>query len=143
MNESDKTAGPSRHTARQQSGIASQSNNAALPKAGQRLGLRDGQNHLLGNIMVNAVRGNKVSGLFEPTPDFESVRPLFDDFLEAANTMQFSWADEVDSQIGALRLRVQSESGEDLPAIDDVQIGCGTIDFCFPPNGAAIIQRAD
>jgi hypothetical protein len=62
------------------------------------------------------------------------VERLFSEYIEAANEQLLSIVGELDEAISALGLHLRSPGKTDLPAIHDVQIGAGGINFRTRPQ---------
>lgn len=91
--------------------------------------LLDGQDREVGQVLVDRIRNGVVFGQFTPGPAFAPVERLFADYVEAANEQLLNLVGDLDREIAALRLRLQSAEVVDLPDIYDVQIGEGVITF--------------
>ena len=101
-------------------------------EVGQQLRLLDGANRILGAITIVEIKGALILGDFHEASDYRTVKPLFEEFVEAANEMQFSRVDEIDREIETLQLRLDAEDGRPVPPIEDVQIGGSAISFRVP-----------
>ena len=95
----------------------------------QRASLCDRENQELGQVLIEQVEGDLVSGRFMPGRHFASVERLFAEHVEAANEQLLSTVSELEVAICALGLHLVSPGRADLPAIHDVQIGAGGINF--------------
>jgi hypothetical protein len=91
-------------------------------QAGQTVSLFDGQQHRLGEVVVEKIEDGLVLGTFAAGQDFAKVEPLFAEFVEAANQQLFHCLDKLDAAITALGLYLVATNGIPLPAIEDVQI---------------------
>jgi hypothetical protein len=95
----------------------------------QVLLLMDNLNRRLGQVTIERVEGNLVLGQFEPGPDYPAVEQLFAEYIEAANEQLLSVVGDLDATIRQLGLRLFCPGVAPLPAIDDVQIGMGRVNF--------------
>jgi hypothetical protein len=95
----------------------------------QRVSLSDRENQELGQVLIEQVNGDLVSGRFMPGRHFASVERLFTEHVEAANEQLLNTVRELEAAIGALGLHLVSPGRTDLPPIHDVQIGAGGINF--------------
>jgi hypothetical protein len=102
-------------------------------QAGQTLSLRDGQNRDFGQVAIERVEHDLVFGRFTPGPDYPQVEALFAEYVVAANDQLLSAVAELDERIGALGLCLRPADGAAVPAIYDVQIGDGIINFRTRP----------
>jgi hypothetical protein len=100
---------------------------------GQWLRLLDGQDQILGQVIVDRLEDDLVFGRFVPAADYARVQPLFDRYVMAANDQALGVVGELAEAISALGLDLVSSDGGDLPAIHDVQIGEGSINFRVQP----------
>jgi hypothetical protein len=91
--------------------------------------LMDNLNRQLGQVTVDRIEGNLVLGQFAPGPDYPAVERLFTAYVEAANEQLLSMVGELDAAIRQLGLHLRCPDAATLPAIDDVQIGLGRINF--------------
>lgn len=96
--------------------------------------LHDADGNRIGQVVVENVHGDLVFGRFVPGEGFARVEPLFDEFNELVNDQILSLLDEVDARIDALGLHLRAADGP-MPAINDVQIGGGTINFRLRASG--------
>ena len=103
-------------------------------RRGQIVSLRDRQDHDLGRALIERIEGDLVFGQFTPGPDYPRVERLFAEYVEAANDQLLARVGELDEQISALGLRLQSVDVVGLPPIYDVQIGEGIITFRILPT---------
>lgn len=101
---------------------------------GQIIELLDGQDHLLGEVLVEEIQGNLVLGTIAPKPDFARVEPLFTEFVEAANQQLLYRVDELDSAIAALGLRLRLSDGVPLQDLYDLQIADYNVSFRVSEN---------
>jgi hypothetical protein len=102
----------------------------------QSVTLRDGRNRELGRVAIDRVEGDLVFGRFTPVSHYREVEGLFAEYIEAANEQLLSLVGELDEAIAALGLHLHASGRADLPAIYDVQIGAGGINFRIrPPQG--------
>lgn len=95
----------------------------------QLLHLADKQERDLGRLVIDRIEGDLVFGQFTPGPDCPQIERLFAEFVEAANQQLFSVVGELDAAISALGLHLCSPDGDGVPAVQDVQIGSGVINF--------------
>jgi hypothetical protein len=95
----------------------------------QQVSLWDGQNRDLGRVVIDRIEGDLVFGRFTPGSNYPEVERLFAEYIEAANEQLLSIVGELDEAIAALGLHLRSPNKTDLPAIYDVQIGAGGINF--------------
>src|SRR5438105_13097441 len=88
-------------------------------------------------MTVDRMEGNLVLGQFMAGPDYPAVERLFADYVEAANEQLLSIVGELDACIQQLGLHLRCPGAATLPAIDDVQIGLGRINFRLRPDKTA------
>jgi hypothetical protein len=100
----------------------------------QAVSLWDGRNRELGRVIIDRIDGDLVFGRFTPGPHYPEVERLFAEYIEAANEQVLSIVGELDEAIAALGLHLRSPGKADLPAIHDVQIGAGGINFRIRPR---------
>ncbi len=100
----------------------------------QLVSLCDGQNRDLGRVSIERVEGDLVFGRFNPGPHYPEVERVFAEYVEAANEQLLSIVGELDETISGLGLHLRSPGRADLPAIYDVQIGAGRINFRTRPQ---------
>jgi hypothetical protein len=110
----------------------------------QMLQLLDGQDQPLGQVIVERLEEDLVFGHFIPAAGYGHVRPLFDKYVAAANEQVLGVVGELDEAISALGLHLASSEGGDIPAIHDVQIADGGINFRvqLPVSGSRSSARA-
>jgi hypothetical protein len=99
----------------------------------QSLQLLDRQDQPLGQVIVERLEDDLVFGRFLPAAGYARVQLLFDQYVAAANEQALAVVGELDEAISALGLHLGSSDGGDLPAIHDVQIGEGSINFRVRP----------
>jgi hypothetical protein len=97
-------------------------------QAEQVVQLDDAAGNRIGQMVIDQLEGDLVMGRFVPAEGFARIKPLFDEFNELVDNQILSLLDEVDARIDALGLHLCAE-GDLMPAIYDVQIGGGTINF--------------
>jgi hypothetical protein len=102
---------------------------------GRKAVLRDRKRRDLGRVIVDRIDGTLVVGPFISGPEYDQVATLFAEYIDAANEGVLSVVGELDSVIADLGLTLETPEGLELPAICDVQIGAGTINFRVRPNG--------
>jgi len=99
----------------------------------QVFSLRDRQDRDLGQVAIERVESDLVYGRFTSGPDYAQVERFFADYVVAANDQLLRTIADLDERIGALGLRLHSADGAAVPAIYDVQIGDGVINFRTRP----------
>jgi hypothetical protein len=95
----------------------------------QHLSLFDSQQRRLGEVVLDREDGSWRSGVFEPSPEFSVVEPLFREHLECANQQLFTHVDELDARIAQLGLRLVTDRGELLQGVASIEIGEGRLSF--------------
>jgi hypothetical protein len=103
--------------------------NVPCLEVGRQVRLMDGRLRFLGNVTIVDVKGDLILGNFQEASGFLALRPLFEQFVEAANEMLLTHVDEIGREIDALDLRLDAGNGVPVPPIDDVQIGGTAISF--------------
>jgi hypothetical protein len=98
-------------------------------KIDQQFSLFDGQGRDLGTVRVYYLQGDLVFGRFAPSSAYAQVESLFAEYVAAANEQLLGVVGELDEKIARLNLHLHTEESSALPAIHDVQIGDGTINF--------------
>jgi hypothetical protein len=91
--------------------------------------LIDARGICLGEVMIQAVEGDYITGQFTPNASFAGVEPLFTELIAAANDQLFRRVDELDAAIASLGLHLASHNGTQLPDIYDVQVDGEWISF--------------
>jgi hypothetical protein len=107
----------------------------------QRLHLRDAQGRRLGEVVIDRIEGDLVFGSFTPGPEFAAVQAMFAEFVEAANEQLLSIVARLDDEIKRLGLRLNAPDGAEMPAIRDVQIADGSINFRTGPSDSDTPNR--
>ncbi|MFN8494793.1 MAG: hypothetical protein U0350_44735 [Caldilineaceae bacterium] len=87
-----------------------------------RLYLLDAKQRWIGELEIEQIVDNLISGLFVPGPDFPAVAEIFQKFEEAVNVQALSVVDNLDAEIARLGLRLCLPDKIECVAIHDVQI---------------------
>lgn len=95
----------------------------------QPIKLVDPSGHLLGIVQAEAV-GDHYGGTLEVHSLPAGVRALFDEFEEIVNGQMFSFLDDIQGRIAALKIRAVFEDGR-VVAVRDLQIFPTTADVSF------------
>ena len=93
----------------------------ALVEIGGLLLLATGQGRYFGSCRVTELENGWASGDFDPSPAYQEHSSLFRSWTTCVNEATFSCLDEIEHEIGELRIAVTLQTGLPVPVLE-VQI---------------------